>query len=128
MYIYKTSVRMLSLHMIIIRLYMSNLLQFIQFIIYMSNLFLLFQTLFKKKKQFYKFFNYSLVLLILLFLISFYHFDIFENIKFCWIIKIIIGNSSMISNVAKNFDILAISLNVLYHYFDSLKLFLNLFL
>jgi len=35
----------------------------------------------------------------------------------------------MMSNVAKNFDILAISLSVLYNCFDSLtKLFLDLYL
>jgi len=29
-----------------------------------------------------------------------------------------LGNSSIMSNVAKNFDILAISLNILYNYFN----------
>jgi len=38
-----------------------------------------------------------------------------------------VGNSSMMSNAAKNVDILTISLNVLHNYFDSsLKLFSNL--
>jgi len=32
----------------------------------------------------------------------------------------------MISNVEKNFDFLAINLNVPHHYFDSLKLFSDL--
>jgi len=35
----------------------------------------------------------------------------------------------VISNAAKNFDILAISLNILHNYFDSsIKLFSNLYL
>jgi len=40
-----------------------------------------------------------------------------------------VENSSMMSNAAKNFDILAISLNILHNYFDSsLKLFSSYFL
>jgi len=38
-----------------------------------------------------------------------------------------VENSSVMSNAAKNFDILATSLNILYNYFDNpTKLFLNL--
>jgi len=40
-----------------------------------------------------------------------------------------VGNSSMMSNAAKSFDIPAISLSVLHNYFDGLtKLFSNLYL
>jgi len=55
-----------------------------------------------------------------------------RNLKFCWVQKIIlldhqnnfVGTSKIMSNAAKNFDILAISLNVLHIYFDSsIKLF-----
>jgi len=40
-----------------------------------------------------------------------------------------VGNSNIMSNAAKNFDILTTSLSVLHNYFDSLtKLFLDLYL
>jgi len=49
-----------------------------------------------------------------------------RNLKFCWLLKIILldHQNNFVGNndAAKNFDILATNLSVLYNYFDSTKL------